>query len=111
MDVVKNNIDLMINNIKDMKFNLIILQVRSFSDAIYKSNLFPWSSSVSIKEGVDGFDVLEYFLERAHANDLLVYAWINPYRVRTNEDVSSISNLNPAYKYIGSDTLYVNNGI
>lgn len=111
INVIKNNIDLMINNVKEMKFNLIILQVRSFSDAIYKSNLFPWSSSISVKEGVGGFDVLEYFLERAHANNLLVYTWINPYRVRTNEDVSSISTLNPAYKYIGSDTLYVNNGI
>lgn len=111
IDIAKNNIDLMINNIKNMKFNLIILQVRSFSDAIYKSDLFPWSSSISKKEGIESFDVLNYFLDKAHKENMLVYAWINPYRVRTNEDVSSISSLNPAYKYIGSDTLYVDNGI
>ena len=107
----KKNIDLMINNIKNMRFNMIILQVRSFSDAIYKSEIFPWSSCISSKEGIESFDVLDYFLEKSHEENILVYAWINPYRVRTNNDISTISKENPAYKYIGSDTLYVNNGI
>jgi len=107
----KKNIDLMINNIKNMKFNMIILQVRSFSDAIYESDIFPWSSCISSSEGVKSFDVLKYFLDKAHNEGILVYAWINPYRVRTSGDVDSISKENPAYKYIGSDTLYVNNGI
>lgn len=107
----KKNIDLMINNIKNMRFNMIILQVRSFSDAIYKSEIFPWSSCISSEEGIESFDVLDYFLEKSHEENILVYAWINPYRVRTNNDISTISKGNPAYKYIGSDTLYVNNGI
>lgn len=107
----KKNIDLMINNIKNMRFNMIVLQVRSFSDSIYKSEIFPWSSCISSKEGIESFDVLDYFLEKSHEENILVYAWINPYRVRTNNDISTISKENPAYKYIGSDTLYVNNGI
>ena len=40
-----------------------------------------------------------------------LYAWINPYRVRTTNDIKSISTKNPAYKYINTDTLYINNGI
>ena len=111
VNMSKNNIDLMIKNIKEMKFNMIILQVRSFSDAIYDSNIFPWSSSISSSEGIKSYDVLKYFLDKAHEQNILVYAWINPYRVRTNTNIESISKDNPAYKYIGSDTLYVNNGI
>ncbi len=112
VDVSKKNIDKMISNTKEFGFNMIILQVRSFSDAIYPSEIFPWSSTVSVNEGEDpGYDVLNYFIKKAHQEGILIYAWINPYRVRTNEDVDSISSKNPAYKYIGTDTLFVQEGI
>ena len=108
----QENIDKMINNIKNFGFNMIILQVRSFSDAIYESDIFPWSSTVSTSEGVSpGYDVLNYFIDKAHKENIILYAWINPYRVRTSEDVSSITEGNPAYKYIGTDTLFIENGI
>lgn len=109
-DLRKKNIDLMIKNIKDLGFNTIILQIRSFSDAIYKSNIFPWSSTVSGKEGVDpGFDVLEYFIEQCKANNMYIYGWINPYRVRSSG--RDISEVNPAYKYLGTDYLYEDVGV
>lgn len=112
VDVSKKNIDKMISNMKEFGFNMIILQVRSFSDAIYPSEIFPWSSTVSVNEGEDpGYDVLNYFIKKAHQEGMSIYAWINPYRVRTNEDVDSISSKNPAYKYIGTDTLFVKEGI
>ena len=56
-------------------------------------------------------DILEYFIETAHNKNIKVYAWINPYRVRTNENIGTISINNPAYKYIDTDYLYINNGI
>lgn len=107
----KKNIDQMIQNIKKMKLNMIVLQVRSHSDAIYPSKTFPTSMHIVKKEGDSSFDVLDYFLKKAHENHILVYAWMNPYRVRGNEDISSISEKSPAYSYIGTDTLYVKNGI
>jgi len=106
------NIDMMINNIEKLGFNMIILQVRSFSDAIYKSKIFPWSSSVSVSEGVyPGYDVLDYFIKCAHNKNISIYAWINPYRVRNSGDINSISKDNPAFKYINTTSLYVGNGI
>ena len=62
----KKAIDLMIDRVYQLGFNMIILQVRSFSDAIYPSSIFPWSSTVSSGEGVNpGYDVLKYFLKNA----------------------------------------------
>lgn len=108
----KKNIDTIIENIKKMGFNIIILQVRSFSDAIYESNIFPWSSTVSNVEGENpGFDILKYFIKKSHKENIELHAWINPYRVRTTDDVSSITDINPAFKYIDSDMLYVGGGI
>lgn len=110
VDVSKDNINKMISNIKNLGFNTVIVQIRSFSDAIYESNIFPWSSTVSSSEGVfPGYDILDYFIEVCKTNNILIFGWINPYRVRSS--VSSISNLNPAYKYIGTDYLFEDEGI
>ena len=110
IDISKDNINKMINNVKSLGFNTVIVQIRSFSDAIYESNIFPWSSTVSSDEGVfPGYDILDYFIEVCKINNISIYGWINPYRVRSS--VSSISNLNPSYKYIGTDYLFEDEGI
>lgn len=107
----KSNIDKMILNIKEMKLNTIILQVRVASDAIYQSKIYPSSMYITNKEGEEIYDVLEYFIKKSHENNIKVVAWINPYRVRTTEDINSISKKNPAYQYINTNTLYIKNGI
>lgn len=110
VEVSKENINKMISNIKELGFNTAIVQIRSFSDAIYESEIFPWSSTVSSSEGTfPGYDVLAYFIEVCKLKNILIIGWINPYRVRSSE--SSISNLNPAYKYIGTDYLFEDEGI
>lgn len=110
-DAVINTIDIL-DKIKDLGFNEVIVQVRSFSDAIYFSDIFPWSIVVSEKEGVSpGYDLLSIIIDEAKKRDISVVAWINPYRIRNNEDVGSISDSNPAYKYLGTDVVYVNEGI
>ena len=112
VDESKQNIDVMIENVKELGFNEVIVQVRSFADAIYSSDIYPWSSVVSAEEGVSpGYDILDYLVKRAHDEGVFVIAWINPYRIRTTDKVDSISKLSPAYKYLGSDVIYINNGI
>lgn len=100
----KNNIDTMINNIKRFKFNLVILQVRSFSDSIYESQYFPWSRMISNNEGEKYyFDVLNYFIEKTHQNNIELHAWINPYRIRNTGNINDICKQNPAYKMFNTN--------
>lgn len=104
----KENIDKIIKNIKDSKFNMIILQVRSFSDAIYKSNIFPWSEIVSSEEGIyPGYDILDYFIKQAHFNKIELHAWINPYRIRSTNNIDSIIEDNPAYKWLNTNNVSI----
>ena len=61
----KENIINILDNMKNNNFNMVILHVRPFSDAIYESNIYPYSSYISTGEGVDpGYDVLEFFSQR-----------------------------------------------
>lgn len=107
----KANIIKILDNMKKSNFNMAILHVRPFSDAIYKSNIYPYSRYVSISEGVDpGYDILSYFIEEAHSRDIEVHAWINPYRVRNTTDITDISKSNPAYKYLNTNHVKIIEG-
>ena len=104
----KANIDKIIDNIVDFNFNMLILQVRSFSDAIYNSKIYPWSSCVSANEGENpGYDILQYFIDKAHSKSIEVHAWINPYRIRNTKDVTTISKKNKAYEWLNTSKVKI----
>ena len=108
----KDSINTMLNKVEELGFNEVIIQVRSFADAIYESKIFPWSKVVSLEEGINpGYDILEEFILKAKEKDISIIAWINPYRIRTSEIISDISRENPAYKYLNTDIVYINKGI
>ena len=80
----------MIKNTEKLKLNTIFLQVRSQADAIYNSKIYPFSFYINEEEKMP-FDILEYFIEESHKKNIKVYAWINPYRIRTNSNIDSIT--------------------
>lgn len=83
-DTLKSEADTILDNIAAMGLNTVFLQVRPSADALYPSEIFPWSRYVSGTTGQapDGdFDVLAYWVEGAHNRGLQLHAWINPYRI------------------------------
>lgn len=77
-------IDEIVNNVAAAGFNVIFFQVRGIADAYYPSSLEPWADRVS---GVYGqppdplWDPLATMIEKAHAADLQVHAYLNVYPV------------------------------
>ena len=64
-------------------FNAVIFQVRPQCDALYASDLEPWSYYLTGKQGVAPdpyYDPLEFWIEEAHKRGLELHAWLNPYR-------------------------------
>ncbi len=101
--VGKNIIDDMLDTISDFGFTMVILQVRSFSDAIYPSKFFPSSKTVVAKEGdALPFDLLAYFIEAAHKRQLELHAWINPYRIRSSA-MEEVTYQNPAFQWLSTN--------
>ena len=103
-------IDKMIDNVKERNYNTIILHVSPFSDSIYHSKIFPYSKTLTGKEGTyPGFDYLDYFLTKSHLKGIKVFAWINPYRISFDNNINEISKDNPAYKLINTSSILINN--
>ncbi len=97
-----NNFKTACENVKNLNLNTVIVHVRPFSDALYKSDYFPWSHIINGVQGTNpGFDPLEEMVKIAHNAGLKIEAWINPYRIRTSN--MALSNDNPAVKWAASD--------
>lgn len=92
--------DEVLDNCQDMGFNTVFLQVRPSGDALYKSDIFPWSRYLTGTQGTapsDGFDPLEYAVNEAHKRGMQLHAWINPYRVtNSSNDNDKLAANNPA---------------
>ena len=71
-----------IEQLKNLNFNVILFHVRPTSDAFYRSNLVPWSYYLTGTQGVDpGFDPLAVAIEEAHKRGMEVHACLTPYRI------------------------------
>lgn len=71
-----------------LKLNAIILQVRTSCDALYPSEIEPWSEYLT---GVQGkgpeplYDPLAMWIDEAHRRGIELHAWFNPFRARHPE--------------------------
>ncbi|MCL1996698.1 MAG: family 10 glycosylhydrolase [Defluviitaleaceae bacterium] len=96
---IRREINYIVDTSAAMGLNAIILQVRPAGDAIYPSNIFPWSKYLTGEQGLapaDGFDPLAYWLYRTHGAGMELHAWINPYRVtHTTSNIRDVNLLYP----------------
>ncbi len=91
----KSRFDNILADSKNHGINTMVVHVRPFGDALYKSNLFPWSHILSGTQGNDpGFDPLEYMIEKTHNENMAFHAWINPLRIQSNNTPSILCESN-----------------
>ncbi|MBL0274339.1 MAG: family 10 glycosylhydrolase [Chitinophagaceae bacterium] len=73
--------------------NAAILQVRPQADALYKSDIEPWSYYLSGMQGKAPdpyYDPLEFWVKEAHDRGIELHVWLNPYRAH-HKDGKTIS--------------------
>lgn len=108
-----SNINSAFKAIADYGLNTVYVQVRPFGDAMYASDIFPWSYVLTGTEGGGpGYDPLEVMISAAKKYGLRIEAWINPYRVLAVGSTRQLSSSNPAVQAIrqGKDTAISYNG-
>ena len=80
--------------------NAVVLQVRPTADAFWPSRIEPWSKYLTGTQGVEpGYDPLAYAVRAAHARNLELHAWFNPYRVSMDTNLDALSPTHPARQH------------
>jgi uncharacterized lipoprotein YddW (UPF0748 family) len=74
----------LLDSLASLNFNAVIFQVRPQADALYASELEPWSYYLTGEQGkapAPFYDPLDFWIREAHARGMELHAWLNPYRV------------------------------
>lgn len=88
--VQKNEMVKYLDVLQKNNFNAVYFQVRTMSDAFYKSSYEPWSSYLTGTRGKDpGWDPLAFVVEECHKRGMECHAWVNPYRFSTGSNWST----------------------
>lgn len=94
VDDQKEELRQMLDRLVELNMNAAIFQVRPATDALYASELEPWSEYLMGEMGrapEPFYDPLEFAVEEAHARGLELHAWFNPFRSRHSSARSPIS--------------------
>lgn len=87
-----------LDKLKIMGVNTVIVQVRPTADALYKSDINPWSNVLTGVQGKDpGYDPMAFMIDETHKRGMTFQAWLNPYRITTSgTDVKALCVNHPA---------------
>jgi len=67
------------------RLNAVILQIRPAADALYRSDIEPWSEYLTGRQGRAPkplWDPLAFAVKEAHQRGLELHTWFNPYRAK-----------------------------
>lgn len=92
------------DNIADLGFNTVYVQVRAFGDAYYNSSLFPSGEQFDGIIGTENcFDALQIMIDCAHERGMSIHAWVNPMRLMTTAQLKNIDDSYIIKKWYNSD--------
>jgi uncharacterized lipoprotein YddW (UPF0748 family) len=98
-----------------INLNAIVFQIRPECDAVYASELEPWSRYLTGMQGGDpGFDPLSFLITEAHARNIEVHGWINPYRAAASAGTAladpHIALQQPQHAHVYNNALWMDPG-
>lgn len=88
VEQLRAEMNVILDAAKRTNLNAVVFQVRPACDALYRSDLEPWSEFLTGESGkpVIGapadYDPLGEWIAGAHARGLQLHAWVNPFRAR-----------------------------
>ena len=97
------------DRVKQLGLNVVILHVRPAGDAFYDSKLEPWSVYLTGEQGKAPdpyYDPLAFAVEQAHQRGLELHAWFNPFRAKVGATPGEYAPTHIARTHPGSVVSY-----
>ena len=94
-ETMQRTLTYQLNELQKDGCNAIIFQVRPECDALYESDLEPWSYYLTGKQGDKPYpywDPLQWMIDECHRRGMELHAWINPYRAKTKSPHQNAAN-------------------
>ena len=94
-DQMKQTLSYQLDELWKDGVNAVIFQVRPECDALYKSDIEPWSRFLTSEQGrapQPYWDPLQWMIDECHKRGMELHAWINPYRAKTKTTKTLASN-------------------
>ena len=97
--------------------NTVFLQIRPEADALYASNIDPWSYWLT---GVQGqaptpfWDPLAFAIEECHKRGMQLHGWINPYRAKQSTPTLAATHVavkHPDWTFLSGTATLLNPGL
>lgn len=85
-DRMQQTLTYQLDELQRSNINVILFQVRAEGDALYQSDIEPWSRFLTGEQGVAPsplWDPLQWMVDECHRRGMELHAWINPYRAKT----------------------------
>ncbi len=89
----RQELDRILDRAQALGLNALVFQVRPHGDAMYDSELEPWSEWLTGEQGKPPqprWDPLQHAVAGAHARGLELHAWFNPFRARHSKSKSRL---------------------
>jgi len=100
----KRHFDSIIKTAKENGINTLFVHVRSHCDAVYPSQIFPYSDIFTgSPDTPPDYDPLEYMINSAHKAGMEFHAWINPFRVISDTEKTTLSESSPCYEWLNDN--------
>lgn len=85
----------LLDRYKETGLNAVIFQVRPAADALYPTQLAPWSKYLIGRQATaspqEVFDPLQFVIEETHRAGMEFHAWFNPYRATMDFDTINLA--------------------
>lgn len=102
----------MLDELQQIGINAVVFQVKPSADALYQSDILPWSEWLTGTQGQDpGYDPLQFAIDEAHKRNMEFHAWFNPFRANTRADMTGLTEDHPVRGMVDGWVVPYGNGL
>ena len=79
VDAQKNELIQLLDELKNLNFNMVLFQTRTNGEVLYRSQIEPMYRSIAKNYGGEAFDPLAFVIEECHKRGMECHAWLITY--------------------------------